>query len=154
MSYVLNAIIANSTVFVPLPNWLYEPEVIDLAHDFLMVPVTGVIQARFSVNAQAPPDVLDGFYFLTQSLWERCLMLSEFGTVGFIENECFGGLCDQHSVVWRSKEVILGPLDEEGAVNKALHQLGVPRTLNEDEFDSLDLGRYRTSEEWLFGKET
>jgi hypothetical protein len=93
---------------------------------------------------------------------ERFLVeASDIAPVTYVEAEFFGGEGHQAALVWdhgmRVLEVIEpepeagapAPPLREGAINQALRRLGVSVATGEvDEFDTVGLGRFRSTEEW------
>jgi hypothetical protein len=66
----------------------------------------------------------------------------------YAEAEFFGGVGEQHAVLWQGGEGTV--LDAEpGPINAALRVLGVRRTGDRDEFDSVGLGRHRSTQDWV-----
>jgi hypothetical protein len=74
----------------------------------------------------------------------RAAGLSDGGPVAWVEAEYFGGVGEQHAVVWRR-----GVGEEVGTINAALQALGVRRSPDDDEFDTLGLGRHRATADWV-----
>jgi hypothetical protein len=66
-----------------------------------------------------------------------------------MEAEYFGGEGEQAAILWQGgqRHFVSGP--EYGALNKVLRALGVHPATSQDEFDAVDLGRHRHTEEWL-----
>ena len=58
-----------------------------------------------------------------------------------IYTDYFGGVGDQVAAAYQEGEQILKPT--KNGINKALKKLGVKRTLRQDQFDVLGLGKYR-----------
>jgi hypothetical protein len=75
--------------------------------------------------------------------------------IAYIETEYFGGVGSQSSVIWTAGEISFGPIRsgegpaDDGAINRAVRQLGVMRGNAIDEFAALGLGRYRSNEDWV-----
>lgn len=68
-----------------------------------------------------------------------------------IETNYFGGNGSQSAVVYRGKLEIMAPeRDVAGSINRALRQLGVKRTLLDDEFDTIGLGNYRNFDDIFY----
>lgn len=66
------------------------------------------------------------------------------GLVAYVEAEYFGGVGEQSAVLWRD-----GVREELGSINEALRALGVRGIAGRDEFDTVDLGRHRSTQDWL-----
>ena len=80
---------------------------------------------------------------LTAEAEHRAAEVSRAGVVAYVEAEYFGGVGEQRAVVWRD-----GAGTEPATINDALQILGVRRTADRDEFDSIGLGRHRTTRDW------
>jgi hypothetical protein len=74
----------------------------------------------------------------------RAAFLSDRGPVVYVEAEYFGGVGEQRALLWRG-----GVREELPTINAGLRGLGVRGTADRDEFDSLGLGRPRSTAEWL-----
>jgi hypothetical protein len=84
------------------------------------------------------------------------LILSHSTPVAWIETEYWAGLGWQFAVVWHKGAIAVGPTKTgngvpllDGAINHALRYLGVRRQGELDEFDTMQLGWYRSNEEWI-----
>ncbi len=61
-----------------------------------------------------------------------------------IETNYFGGEGDQAAAVYRGVQEVMPPEQGEfGPINRALRCLGVQAPAGKDEFDTVELGRYR-----------
>jgi hypothetical protein len=66
------------------------------------------------------------------------------------ETEYFGGTGNQFAIVFENGKVIFGPAKSTiGSINEGLRLLGVRRKPDYDEFDSIGLGQYRFTDDWL-----
>lgn len=103
----------------------------------------------------------DAFWFLSPGVDSLAQSVSHTGPVAYLEADIFGGTGTQAVVAWRGGEVWLNPVVTElgwppptpppspqGAFNQALRQLGVDRGEAFDEFDALNLGKHRHTEDW------
>jgi hypothetical protein len=125
MAYTLEALIARQPVAAALAQALGACAV-PLEQDTAVVPLpSGLTPDAERLAAQA----------------------SRQEPVVYAEAEFFGGVGEQHAVLWRRGEGTV--LDAEpGPINAALRALGVRGTGDRDEFDSVGLGRHRTTQEW------
>ena len=56
----------------------------------------------------------------------------------------------QIAIIFKNGMITFGPAKNEiGPINEGLRLLGVGRTASDDEFDSIGLGRYRYTNDWL-----
>jgi hypothetical protein len=126
--------------------------VVDLTASLGLVPLSEpllrAVQERWS-GAEGSGRVSGVFEFLTPPVESWVRELSKGAAVGYIETEYFGGEGFERSAVFRDADVVLGPLDGAGAVNRALRALGVAPNPGQEEFDFVGLGRHRSVEEWL-----
>ena len=68
--------------------------------------------------------------------------------MAYIEAEIFGGDGMQAAAVWEKGTLVFGPVVAIDAINQALRILGVTKNGRFDDFDAIDLGRYRDTEMW------
>jgi hypothetical protein len=126
--------------------------VIELTGGLGMVPLSESLLRdiqRGWRDSRGSAHVAGVFEFLTPAVesWARALSMGL--TVAYLETEWFGGEGFERSAVFRDSNVILGPLDGGGAVNRALRALGVTAGPGQEEFDAAGLGRHHSLEEWL-----
>jgi hypothetical protein len=132
MAYTLEALIARQPVAVALAQAL-GAFAVPLEQDVAVVPLpSGLTPDAERLAAQA----------------------SRQEPVVYAEAEFFGGVGEQRAVLWRGGEgTVLDQgtvLDAEpGPINAALRGLGVRRSADVDEFDSVGLGRHRSTQEWV-----
>jgi hypothetical protein len=116
-----------------------------------MVPLSEALLAEIheSETAAAAAGIAGSFEFLSPQVetWVRALSLD--GTIAYVETEFIAGEGYERSAVWVDGKIALGPLDETGAINKALKALGIRATAGQEEFHVVGLGRHRTLDEWL-----
>ncbi|MFB7495829.1 hypothetical protein ACFC09_14180 [Streptomyces sp. NPDC056161] len=99
-----------------------------------------------------------GFWKLPGGFEKLLAQWSTTGPVAYAEAEYFGGVGVQRAAVWLDGTLALGPLDEPektrfwrtvSPISQALRHLGVRRSLGEDEFDAVGLGRHRDNDGWI-----
>ena len=66
---------------------------------------------------------------------------------GYVETEYFGGVGEQCGAVWFGGGVLVAPQQADRIVNTVLRTLGVVRALGKDEWDTVDLARYRSTDD-------
>jgi hypothetical protein len=78
--------------------------------------------------------------------------------IAYVETDYFGGRGNQSAVVWRDGAIQFGPMRTgdgtsllDGAINRALRELGVVRGRATDEFAAIGLNLYRDNEDWAQG---
>jgi hypothetical protein len=91
------------------------------------------------------------FQYLTTTLIVALQQASSGGAIVYFETEYFGGTGGQGAAVFRDGKLVFGPeWADIGPINSALKKLGVtaaPPFI--DEFDTVGLGQFRTTEDWL-----
>lgn len=65
----------------------------------------------------------------------------------YIETDYFGGYGTQAGVIFENGDMKFEPIDGKGTVNHLLKLLGVKKHLMKDEFDTLELYKYRRMDE-------
>jgi hypothetical protein len=132
---------------------------VELPQGYGLVPITPHVFGRLGGGTGKPFG--DTFWFLSSGIEALARRVSHRGPIAYLEAEMFGGTGTQAMVVWRHGEVWLGPATTEfewpppdpasnpqWAFNQALRKLGVTRGEAFDEFDTLNLGRHRQTEDW------
>ena len=74
---------------------------------------------------------------------------SSDGPVAYIEAEIFGGAGTQANALYSNGRLAQPIAKSSEAINDALRWLGVKVQGNRDEFDTLGLGRHRSTDRWL-----
>jgi hypothetical protein len=156
MKFDLVAVVAQESSLVSAMLGLPRVLPVPLGQGWSLLPVTRAVHvASASAHAAAVP----GLSHLRQGLAQRLAEASHAGPIAYVEADFRGGIGGQGSVVWENGAVTLGPLrcnHSEGRVpvitewpiNRALRHLGVIATPGRDEFDTLRLGRFGTTEAW------
>ncbi|MYM28910.1 hypothetical protein GTP58_11305 [Duganella sp. CY15W] len=71
------------------------------------------------------------------------------GRIAYIEAEYFGGEGTQAHILIDKDGEVKTAIATSDAINEALKWLGVPSGGKADEFDTIGLGRYRDTNDWL-----
>lgn len=127
---------------------------------YTLYAVIAKIEALTSVGELVVVPLADGFGLapLSDEVWDDrhdpriaalCARASVIAPVALVEAEFFGGEGTQKATVWDAQAIVLGPFVGDDAINEALYELGVEPSGSLDEFDTLDLGRCRSTEDWL-----
>jgi hypothetical protein len=181
LGYTLEAVVTKRALAAALAKRFPAASPVELAQGFVLVPITLPLIAEISAGRpwREGAQLVGGCVIydahgkiversssqLPQALADALADISQFGAVAYLEAEFFGGYGIQASVIWEGGEIVLGPLIEEeddpvrrlaeAAINRALRRLGVEKEEDAlDEFDTVDLGRHRHTEEWLAGTDS
>ncbi|MFL4910300.1 hypothetical protein ACJ6WF_46095 [Streptomyces sp. MMS24-I2-30] len=99
-----------------------------------------------------------GFWKLPGGFERLLAQWSATGPVACAEAECLGGVGERRAAVWVDGTPEVGPWGEPAKtrfwravspISQALRHLGVRRSLGEDEFDAVGLGRHRDNDGWI-----
>lgn len=118
-----------------------------------LIPLTDeIIDSMPNQAAQAAPFGRD--WRLNAALEKLIVHLSKFGKVAYVDIDYFGGVGTQDAAIWENEKLIFGPVHTagHGAVNQALRRFGVVKGNAIDEFDAVDLSRFRHTADWLDGE--
>lgn len=146
MSFLLAAFIGNEPAVAAAASLADCHRVSRLGRDLHLVELTA--------DGMRKPQYSELFDHLTPDLAAAASTASVVGGVGYIEANFFGGDGDQACAIWRDGNVVFGPLrvdDEEPPtprlrdwpINQALRFFGVKAQPGRDEFDTVNLGRFR-----------
>jgi hypothetical protein len=124
-------------------------KVVLATHSFELVPLTDALYEELNGGATEP--VASGiFEYLSARVEEWVASASLGGRLAYVEAEYFGGTGLQAAVGFQEGAIALGPMQADvGPINTALNFLGVVRTAQMDEFDTVDLGRHRSVDDWV-----
>lgn len=165
MAYVLTALIARSELL----RGAREPTVVTLPQGMGLVPLVrkgraGQIaqpllrgwEGRHAPDAdfESPEErqrCIDSATAAFDEIATRCARISfaPGGAVAYVEAEYWAGSGNQAAFVWVEGEPVLGPIVADDAINRALARIGVEPGFAGDPFSGLDLGRFRSNEDWL-----
>lgn len=167
MAYVLEAVIGPELLVRPSTVASRLADSVILGAGLALVPLTPVLIEELrtgfcsSSTAQSSCFVdlglvdddfegaIDRFENVAPLITPWCERASHQGAIACVTAEYWAGVGGQAAMVWRSGQVVLGPIVGHNAINEALRQLGVVVTKSLDEFNTVDLGRYGETEQWL-----
>ncbi|MDQ0112455.1 hypothetical protein J2T15_001890 [Paenibacillus harenae] len=119
----------------------------NLKNNFVLIPLTDDLYDEINDNKGKHEH---GFHFLTDKLIDFGIEISkrEKSKVAYVEADYFGGTGSQQAVVWIDDNEILRTSNDR-AINQALSLLGIQRDRDKDEFETIELNKYRTVEDWI-----
>jgi len=143
MTYIIQAFISkNQNSIFPIADSVFVP----LEQDFFLLPITKLFREQFGIrNLQ----LLEGNSLEFDAIHNLGCKLSETINSVYIEAEFFGGDGMQVSLYFENGRLMAGPIISGDAINVALRYLGVVKGASSDEFDTLNLGKYRSTKKWL-----
>jgi len=108
----------------------------------VLVPITELGTALRDELPIAP------FYALTPSVLAAARKRVSADTMlGYIETDYFAGPGEQRGAAWLGDDVLVSPQQADSIVNTVLRTLGVVRAPGKDEWDTIDLVRYRSTDD-------
>ena len=163
MSYDLRGILGPDDVVAEFArSWLRKP--VRLSQRISLLPVTvDLIESVDELVGKRGTAPFAEFEFLTSSLLQLITHHSKGHWIVYFENEYFGGTGTQAAALWRNGELNYGPrlsstswdsqnqndvVDNGWPINEVLRIVGVWTDGGRDEFDSLELGKYRSTEDF------
>lgn len=150
MGYTLEALLGTQPFAERLRAGYPYAKIVPLNQGLFMLPLIDALCEELHKKHDASfTQLFAELWNLSPTVAALAAKLSEGTTVAYVEAEFFGGAGDQGTVVWQDQRIILGPLRAPHAINQALRLLGVRAGAHFDEFDAVDLGRHRTTEEWV-----
>lgn len=113
-----------------------------------MVPLTDSLFDEITASTPEETHLVQGLERLSTSLAELLREVSDDISVAYVEAEYWGGVGSQSAVMWDKGEVVFQVLNSQDAINQVLRMLGIEAKDAVDEFDSVNLGRYRFTNDW------
>lgn len=144
MGHCIQAIIGiHETVQKMTEDWGCA-EKIELPQGYEMVFLTDALFDDITELFDVPDEIryseLDYFTVAVEQFLQQCSFRTK---LVYIETDYFGGVGTQAGVLYENGRIAVEPHSGEGTINQLLRELGVQRISGKDEFDSLNLGRYR-----------
>lgn len=123
---------------------------LELDQAFVLVPcghrALDYLDGLVTVNDEDAPRY-DGFIYLTPSIAAFAADCSRAAPLAYVETSYAGGFGMQFAVTWASGRVLAGPFSEVDSINRCLRALGATSADKRDEFEAINLGRYRSMDD-------
>ncbi len=139
----IRAIISSSNVIQRIAdNWIHA-ELIVLQQGFSMILVIDDLFDDITelVNNKKVLNFEEYFYYFNSSINEFLESESKSCKIAYIETDYFGGNGTQSAMLYEKGKVVIEP--RKNAINHVLKELGVVRSKSKDEFESVELEKYR-----------
>jgi hypothetical protein len=128
-----------------------------LEQGLALLPITLEVEAELSegrLDAFRP--IVPHSGDVAQGVGELASSLSEDSFVLYLATYIHGGTGGQDAILWKGGDVVLSIGDDEdnmskwpdSPISRALRQVGVTAQPDQDEFDAIGLGRFRSNESW------
>ena len=153
MAYEIRAAVGLASLLKDVSGVLGEP-VVALHGTFGLVPVTDAATATLGVsNTDLEIAGLVGCHSVVAQVLAGA---SISGPVAFVEAEFFGGVGEQGAAVWNAGSLSWAAptaearwsSSERTPISEALYRVGVEASPGADEFETVGLGRHRSTSDW------
>lgn len=141
--HIIRAFIGKENAIRKLAdNWLKEQ--IILPQGFALLFLTEDFFDDIEELTDIKNSLDNQFEFFTSSIAHIMEHHSFKSKIAYIETEYFGGVGGQGGVLYVDGKMTIPPTWENGIGGIILSELGVMKVKDDDEFDSIDLGRFRS----------
>lgn len=124
-----------------------ESKIIELPQGLFLLPVTDELYD--AIPFQEISQVQKGFKFLDKKIVDLMIEISQYDCVGYFETNYFGGAGDQGAIFAKAGKIAHGPQCGDDSINALLKHLGVSVNGTHDEFEAIELGKFRRNEDWI-----
>ena len=144
MGHMIRAVIGKENVIRSITERRAYADMISLPQSYALIflndslfdDITETVDLKYTCN-------YPHLHFLTDPVICFLKEHSAGAQLIYIETDYFGGYGTQAGAFFENGEMKFGPTDGNGTVNHLLKLLGVKRHFLKDEFDTLELYRYR-----------
>lgn len=126
-----------------------------LTQGFWLLPITTELKAELIEPREVASSEDPRLEELTPGVLSLALQASSHAPVAYVSTEYFGGQGGQDAATWVSESLGFSPrsIDYSGEwpnspISQALRSIGAVAEPGKDEFDTVGLGRYRSTERW------
>lgn len=150
MGHNLSAIIGSWTATEKLAADWPCAQTIHLPQGYCLIPLTDdffdTVTAVFGTSNEASTTDL---IYLTAAIHHLLCQYALHDKLIYIETDYTGGVGTQAGVLYSNGQISTLPQSDSGIINGLLQALGVKRLPGKDEFDTLQLGRYRHTNDFV-----
>ena len=159
--YTLEAILGRETMLLNSTEGFSNIKLVQLPQDIYMIPMVSVLLQELEIRYQGGskvtnPETQQFSKSLFHPTFERLIFgvdqfarhLSRHGLVAYVEATFIGGYGGHATMLFKHGERVEPPGDN---INTILKLLGVICT-QDDEFNTIGLGKYRSTKQWMQNK--
>lgn len=146
MSYYLHGFIGKRYDLEEIQKNYNLAVIRELGQDIYLIPMTHQLFAQ--INNSAVNKLISPYDYLTTTVESEILKHINNRTVAYIEVDYWDNMGGQVGIIWKDKQRLFDFPLGHGVVNEVLKFFGVITAPEQDEFDTLNLGRYRKTERW------
>lgn len=148
MGHSIKAVIGKRSDVQRLAEDWVHAKLIELPQEFGMVPMTiRLLEDIEELMELSGSGFESELYGLDGSVVWLLENYSFHTKLAYIETDYFGGFGTQGGVLYENSREKIAPKTGNGTINILLKELGAWRKPDRDEFDCLELGKYRYIEE-------
>jgi hypothetical protein len=147
MGYILHAFIGKQPDLHLLANAFHNSKLIHVGREMFIIPMTEELYDE--LNEFKISEDVGNLTYMSQHVEKRVLGIIGDRCIGYIEAEYSGGQGGQTAVLWQNGRRYKLYDFGHRVINILLKHLGVLSDLGLDEFDTINLGRHRNTEDWL-----
>ena len=164
MGHQISAFIGQYHSLQILATQLCHSHITALAQSYYLLPI--LVETLDTCHI-ATPSTFPAEYPEFDRLFPELIFLAQDAArqtpLAYVETDYFGGVGSQSAILWKTTNTY-GPFrsetryinntfittpEGEWAIKRVLYALGVQLLPNHDAFDTLGLGRFRSSEDWI-----
>ena len=147
MEYYLSAFLGQKEVLESIQIHYENLKIIELKQELSICLMTDELFDE--VNQSTPsPDVYH-FDFLNENVEEIILRLIGNKKLAYVESEYNGGQGGHSGILWENgKRLEIYKYSDE-SMNKVLQRFNISKEKGKDEFDSIELGRFGSTDQWI-----
>jgi hypothetical protein len=143
MSYNIEAILSTNILSEKILGLFPDFKIINLSQNIILIPIN-----KGSLTKNESFKLIEGFEYLNDKVFNKLIELSKISRIIYIESEYFGGTGSSSCIVLENGNIIYNEFQNKDAVNNGLKLLNVKKGDNIDEFEALNLGSKRKTEDW------
>lgn len=147
MGYTLKAYFGRKENLTPVLEKYTKSKLVELNSDISMIPMTAELFDE--INQMETSSEIMRFEFLTKNVENQTLETIGSKELAYVESAFFGGEGGHIGLIWRNGERAFISDFDKRSMNEILKRLGVRKISSKDEFDSVGLGQYRHTEDWI-----
>jgi hypothetical protein len=149
MGYAIEALIGPTEVLEPFVRVQRTARLAPLVGPLALLPMVEILRNAIQRQNHDPErEPRWPFWYLSPEGAMNVAETCEKGPLVYVEARFYAGVGTQASVGWCDGALRHGPVVAPDAINRALRFLGVQPQDGKDEFDTVGLGRRRSTDDW------
>ena len=147
MGYILHAFIGKQPDLQLIASSFHNTKLVNVGKEIFIIPMTEELYDE--INELKISEDVGSLTYMSKNVENKILSLIDDKCIGYIEAEYFEGQGGQTAILWQKGERYKLYTFGQGVINLLLKHLGVSAKIGLDEFDTINLGRHRNTEDWL-----